>query len=334
MPRPTPALSATHCAPTSHLPQPVHCSRRHNMSDSNSQPPDTKMEVTDDLDQSVENEIDHDATQADAMNLDGANDDAPTANGVPDAAAAFEQRIPAKKDATLREFLGKMDEYAPIVSALLTCWRVCLTQGSDPRCSHQLLSDTRWSPSSTSDIAAPCPPPSSCDPKVHCRHRSRCIPVLAHSFLQHHKQQPHGRSWRRSRSTRYSSSSARRERQRTQGQGLQPRHPEARIWRWWSGWQPGTDSAHHGGSRYGCWRVRCQHQARRVLPVSLRTCAHTAGALHPLLGALFLKSREHALSALVGLTGVWELESTSKKHSRSLAGCVFVQVTVHPDKHK
>ena len=89
------------------------------MSDSTSQPPDTKMEVNDELDPSVENEINHDATQADAMNLDGANDDAPTINGVAEASAAFEQRIPAKKDAILREFLGKMDEYAPIVSISL-----------------------------------------------------------------------------------------------------------------------------------------------------------------------------------------------------------------------
>lgn len=29
--------------------------------------------------------------------------------------AILESRIPAKKDATLREFLGKMDDYAPIV---------------------------------------------------------------------------------------------------------------------------------------------------------------------------------------------------------------------------
>jgi hypothetical protein len=188
-PRPTSALSPQlTCAPTSHLPQSVHCSRRHDMSDSNSQPPDTKMEVTDDLDQSVENEINHDATQADAMNLDGANDDAPVANGVPDAAAAFEQRIPAKKDATLREFLGKMDEYAPIVSASSPCCRVHLTQGSDTGCSYQLLPDTRWSPSPTSDVAAPCPPSSSCDSKIHCRYRRRCVPVLAHSFVQHHKQ--------------------------------------------------------------------------------------------------------------------------------------------------
>ncbi|KAF2631998.1 transcription initiation factor-like protein TFIID subunit 10 [Macroventuria anomochaeta] len=90
------------------------------MSDSTFQPPDTNMEVNEDLDQSVENEINHDATQADAMNLNGANDDAPTANGVPEATAAFEQRIPAKKDATLREFLGKMDEYAPIIPDAVT----------------------------------------------------------------------------------------------------------------------------------------------------------------------------------------------------------------------
>ena len=115
---PSATLSATNCAPTSHsIPRLFTTARRHNMSDSTSQPPDTKMEANDELDQSVENEINHDATQADAMNLDGATDDAP--NGVPEPAVAFEQRIPAKKDATLREFLGKMDEYAPIVSTQL-----------------------------------------------------------------------------------------------------------------------------------------------------------------------------------------------------------------------
>lgn len=88
------------------------------MSESNSQPPDTNMEVNDELDRTVDDEIKQDATQleADAMNLDGANDaDAPAVNGVAESAANFEARIPAKKDATLREFLGKMDEYAPIV---------------------------------------------------------------------------------------------------------------------------------------------------------------------------------------------------------------------------
>ena len=88
------------------------------MSEENSQPPDTNMEVNDELDHAVDDEIKQDATQleADAMNLDGANDAEPAAvNGMADSAAAFEARIPAKKDATLREFLGKMDDYAPIV---------------------------------------------------------------------------------------------------------------------------------------------------------------------------------------------------------------------------
>lgn len=64
------------------------------------------------------------ATQPDAMNLDGSNDmdgqQAPGAPGAPDgimagAPPASELRIPTKKDASLREFLSKMDDYAPIV---------------------------------------------------------------------------------------------------------------------------------------------------------------------------------------------------------------------------
>ncbi|CAI9633602.1 transcription initiation factor taf10 subunit [Alternaria burnsii] len=93
------------------------------MSEENSQPPDTNMEVNDELDHAVDDEIKQDATQleADAMNLDGANDAEPaTVNGVTDSAAAFEARIPAKKDATLREFLGKMDDYAPIIPDAVT----------------------------------------------------------------------------------------------------------------------------------------------------------------------------------------------------------------------
>jgi transcription initiation factor TFIID subunit 10 len=75
------------------------------------------MELADDLDASLEADVTQDPTQPSSMNLDGANDPEPSAprNGVTDAAAALESRIPAKKDATLREFLGKMDEYAPIV---------------------------------------------------------------------------------------------------------------------------------------------------------------------------------------------------------------------------
>lgn len=85
------------------------------MSESAAQPPDANMDLNDELDPAVEEEISHDATQVDNMNLDGPTDEQPTVNGVANVPST-EARIPAKKDATLREFLGKMDEYAPIVS--------------------------------------------------------------------------------------------------------------------------------------------------------------------------------------------------------------------------
>ena len=64
------------------------------------------------LDASIEADIRETEPQdPDAMNLDH------TANQDPDAEiSGYAARIPAKKDANLREFLGKMDEFAPIVS--------------------------------------------------------------------------------------------------------------------------------------------------------------------------------------------------------------------------
>lgn len=86
------------------------------MADNTNPPPETNMEVDNDLDAAIDADINANPTQPDAMNLDGANDTGPAAaNGAADAAASLEARIPAKKDATLREFLGKMDDYAPIV---------------------------------------------------------------------------------------------------------------------------------------------------------------------------------------------------------------------------
>ncbi len=64
----------------------------------------------------------------DTMNFDGANDmpdqnrqtnglagPSPGGRAGADIVPEPEPRIPTKKDATLREFLGKMDDYAPIV---------------------------------------------------------------------------------------------------------------------------------------------------------------------------------------------------------------------------
>jgi transcription initiation factor TFIID subunit 10 len=79
------------------------------------------------MDASIETEIVPETQVANSMNMDGANDD-PQASGqtVADIPVAQEARIPAKKDANLREFLGKMDDYAPIVrfltSSLLRLW--------------------------------------------------------------------------------------------------------------------------------------------------------------------------------------------------------------------
>lgn len=66
----------------------------------------------------------HSPTAVGTPNLDGANDPADIKPKSDSATATveavtqpeeIEARIPAKKDATLREFLGKMDDYAPIV---------------------------------------------------------------------------------------------------------------------------------------------------------------------------------------------------------------------------
>lgn len=100
--------------------------------------PEVKQE---ELDASISAEIaSTDPNQPDAMNLDGTTDmdghnsssnnaSAPGASGsaglapgqdpnvIAGAPPASELRIPTKKDASLREFLSKMDDYAPIVSA-------------------------------------------------------------------------------------------------------------------------------------------------------------------------------------------------------------------------
>lgn len=76
---------------------------------SGDQVPQADDKTTEDIEASLDAEMqvaDND-DKANNMNLDGANDE-PT---VPQ----IETRMPAKKDVALRDFLSKMDEYAPIV---------------------------------------------------------------------------------------------------------------------------------------------------------------------------------------------------------------------------
>ena len=70
-----------------------------------------------DIDASIEDDISKEPLQdTDSMQIDsnGAGD-TQQATQENTTTASAEPRIPAKKDASLREFLNKMDDYAPIV---------------------------------------------------------------------------------------------------------------------------------------------------------------------------------------------------------------------------
>ena len=85
--------------------------------DQTAAPPADDIEAAVDVDTEMQTDSSHtmdnssNAKSAANANMDGTSDDAP-------AVPQIETRMPAKKDVALRDFLSKMDEYAPIVSSL------------------------------------------------------------------------------------------------------------------------------------------------------------------------------------------------------------------------
>ena len=112
--------------PTS-LPQPANGSQDHqpavppSTSSAPPQPPTASTDATDsvikaepDLDASIDQDIDMSGEKADAAAEDGAEANASAVDQLAESAP------PSKKETSLREFLGKMDEFAPIVGDMIS----------------------------------------------------------------------------------------------------------------------------------------------------------------------------------------------------------------------
>ena len=70
----------------------------------------------DELDASLDADIDMTGTQQpSSMIMDGAGEESGTAANLNPVEEVLDSKTPSRKDATLREFLGQMDDYAPIV---------------------------------------------------------------------------------------------------------------------------------------------------------------------------------------------------------------------------
>jgi hypothetical protein len=110
------AILATSCAtsPIIHIVVSFTIAIMADQSTSAAAPPNTSAaaQPDEDLDNSIEGDIDMAGAEVKPA------EDGPVVSEL-DPAAVPERVVPTKKDTSLREFLGKMDDYAPIVRATI-----------------------------------------------------------------------------------------------------------------------------------------------------------------------------------------------------------------------
>lgn len=126
----------------------------------------------------------------------------PKEDEVDPAAPATEAKMPTRKDTSLKEFLAKMDDYAPIVC--LQIFPTFLSHDEwksrhladlgriDPRCRDEPLPDPRGPPPTPANRHPPRSPARACNAEIHRRHCRRRLPIQQDSLLQLSLQQPDG----------------------------------------------------------------------------------------------------------------------------------------------
>ena len=144
--------------------------------------------------QDISHDLRHCTLQSMAGNAPDNSEQTPTAPNSqlpsqadgPNMPLEHDSRMPTRKDASLREFLSKMDDYAPIVCE--SPWGSPLSTNNacaDPRRSNPLLHDKGGPPSTTAHRSTARATPCPCNPKVHIRHRGRRISIQPYSGLVH-----------------------------------------------------------------------------------------------------------------------------------------------------
>lgn len=171
-------------------------------------------------------------------------------------------KLPTRSDVSLREFLSKIDDFAPIVRLRPIAFTFdglsMLTKflfAADSRRSDSLLHDQSRPASSSSNRSPTRPSPGARHAEIHRRRRGRRVSVQPHPRVQQH-QQSHGHP-RCGSGISYSGTAVRPAGKQGARQRRSIGNPAAGLWRRWTGRKPEQDGVDDGGLGNGGWRVRC-----------------------------------------------------------------------------